>query len=205
MTAPVEKESQIYKDIRKNALKFKKAGALKGISKPKLCATKLVQTNLALKLKKTYTQWTKKTRKKAKQSKRHKVRDLDTNESETKRQKADENMDKKNETEKGKEGDEQIKIEDGIYDETEQKQSNGRAEENDPTDEKSEKKFKSAFENALERLTPAEKQFLSRQKEMENYVISKQCQFTHRQKIEKYNKQLSELSEHYDVPKVGPG
>merc|ERR1711971_226778 len=65
--------------------------------------------------------------------------------------------------------------------------------------------FKSDFEKAMEELTESEKRFLQRQKVNESHYITKQSKMTHRQRIEKYNIDLSNLSEHNDVPKVGPG
>ena len=70
---------------------------------------------------------------------------------------------------------------------------------------KEQKAFKSDFEKAIEELTPAERLFLRRQRERETETIQKLTQKTHREKIEEYNHKLSELSEHHDIPKVGPG
>lgn len=67
------------------------------------------------------------------------------------------------------------------------------------------KAFKSDFEKAMEELTESEKQFLQRQKMNESYFIKKQSEKTHRQRIEEYNNNLADLSEHHDIPKVGPG
>merc|ERR1711971_257319 len=36
-------------------------------------------------------------------------------------------------------------------------------------------------------------------------LIQDSIQMTHRQKIEKFNNYLGNLSEHYDIPRVGPG
>eukprot|EP01083_Nonionella_stella_P157610 511861_1 len=67
------------------------------------------------------------------------------------------------------------------------------------------KGFKSDFEKAMDELTESEKQFLQRQKANESYFITQQSKMTHRQRIEKYNNNLANLSEHHDIPKVGPG
>merc|ERR1719273_1595443 len=67
------------------------------------------------------------------------------------------------------------------------------------------KGFKSDYEKALEEMTPSERAFLDRQKKNESYHIKQQSMKTHRQRIEQYNTNLSNLSEHHDIPKVGPG
>mmetsp|Transcript_35294 Transcript_35294/g.82401 ORF Transcript_35294/g.82401 Transcript_35294/m.82401 type:complete len:126 (-) Transcript_35294:154-531(-) len=38
-----------------------------------------------------------------------------------------------------------------------------------------------------------------------NDSISEAIQFTHRQRMEHFNNHLGSLSEHFDIPKVGPG
>mmetsp|Transcript_55094 Transcript_55094/g.128948 ORF Transcript_55094/g.128948 Transcript_55094/m.128948 type:complete len:127 (+) Transcript_55094:63-443(+) len=38
-----------------------------------------------------------------------------------------------------------------------------------------------------------------------NDSISEAIQYTHRQRMEMFNGHLSSLSEHFDIPKVGPG
>ncbi len=101
------------------------------------------------------------------------------------------------------------KIDDINNENEEKKQHNhidNNTNNNNNNDNKSEyKAFKSDFECAMEELTESEKQFLERQKKNESYFIKKQSQMTHRQRIEKYNNTLANLSEHHDVPKVGPG
>ena len=42
-------------------------------------------------------------------------------------------------------------------------------------------------------------------KERKKDRISKMAQKSHKEKVQDFNKYLSELSEHHDVPKVGPG
>mmetsp|Transcript_53131 Transcript_53131/g.88059 ORF Transcript_53131/g.88059 Transcript_53131/m.88059 type:complete len:141 (-) Transcript_53131:201-623(-) len=73
-------------------------------------------------------------------------------------------------------------------------------------DQKTEyKALQSDFEKAMEELTESERRFLERQKLNETHFIKKRSQKTHRQRIEDYNSTLSNLSEHHDIPKVGPG
>ncbi|KAH3732529.1 protein FAM32A [Pelomyxa schiedti] len=53
--------------------------------------------------------------------------------------------------------------------------------------------------------TKAEIEFRALQASKEKLLVKKMAEKTHREKIEEYNKKLANLSEHYDVPKVGPG
>jgi protein FAM32A len=54
-------------------------------------------------------------------------------------------------------------------------------------------------------LTHSEKQFLNRKLNRLPDKIKKTLQTTYKQKYENFNKSLSKLPEHYDIPKVGPG
>jgi len=53
--------------------------------------------------------------------------------------------------------------------------------------------------------TETEKAFERAQHIREQRVIRHRIAKTHRQRIEEFNNQLSNLSEHYDIPRVGPG
>eukprot|EP01056_Protomagalhaensia_sp_Gyna25_P001409 Protomagalhaensia_sp_Gyna_25__1408@NODE_170_length_4669_cov_494_806263_g126_i1_p6_GENE_NODE_170_length_4669_cov_494_806263_g126_i1NODE_170_length_4669_cov_494_806263_g126_i1_p6_ORF_typecomplete_len132_score11_97DUF1754/PF08555_10/3_8e09RA/PF00788_23/0_022Holin_BhlA/PF10960_8/1_8e03Holin_BhlA/PF10960_8/0_21_NODE_170_length_4669_cov_494_806263_g126_i141094504 len=57
----------------------------------------------------------------------------------------------------------------------------------------------------LDHMTPAERSFylarLKRQKER----VEKRTALTHRERVSRLNENLSKLSEHFDIPKVGPG
>lgn len=53
--------------------------------------------------------------------------------------------------------------------------------------------------------TKAEIQFEEAQRKRESELIKKRLAKTHRQRIEEYNEYLASLSEHHDIPKVGPG
>jgi len=59
--------------------------------------------------------------------------------------------------------------------------------------------------NAQDSLTPAEKAFRLAYTSREKERIAKRLQLTHRQRMEKLNAHLATLSEHFDIPKVGPG
>ncbi|KAM9976474.1 hypothetical protein ACTFIR_010315 [Dictyostelium discoideum] len=54
-------------------------------------------------------------------------------------------------------------------------------------------------------LTDAEKKHKEKLNRKEQKRIDKLVNKSHKEKIEEYNKYLSSLSEHHDVPKVGPG
>jgi len=56
-----------------------------------------------------------------------------------------------------------------------------------------------------EHLTPAEKAFRLAYRTREKDRIGKRLHLTHRQRMEKLNAHLATLSEHFDIPKVGPG
>ncbi|KAN0047477.1 hypothetical protein ACTA71_001859 [Dictyostelium dimigraforme] len=54
-------------------------------------------------------------------------------------------------------------------------------------------------------LTEAEKKHKEKLNRKEQKRIDKLVNKSHKEKIEEYNKYLSSLSEHHDIPKVGPG
>ncbi|EGC38618.1 hypothetical protein DICPUDRAFT_91389 [Dictyostelium purpureum] len=54
-------------------------------------------------------------------------------------------------------------------------------------------------------LTEAEKRHREKLAKKEQKRIDQLVSKSHKEKIEEYNKYLSSLSEHHDVPKVGPG
>jgi len=53
--------------------------------------------------------------------------------------------------------------------------------------------------------TPAQKAFDTVQEQRKQILLEKNIAKSHRQKIDEFNEKLSKLSEHYDIPKVGPG
>jgi len=53
--------------------------------------------------------------------------------------------------------------------------------------------------------TKAEIAFERMQKLRQSKIVSKKAAKSHRQKVEEFNLKLANLSEHYDIPKVGPG
>ncbi|KMT17741.1 hypothetical protein BVRB_2g034930 isoform A [Beta vulgaris subsp. vulgaris] len=56
-----------------------------------------------------------------------------------------------------------------------------------------------------ERLTPAERRYLEQWKQLEARRLLKSAKDSHRDRVQKFNEYLANLSEHYDIPKVGPG
>ncbi|KAL1552614.1 7-dehydrocholesterol reductase [Salvia divinorum] len=56
-----------------------------------------------------------------------------------------------------------------------------------------------------ERLTPAERRYMEQRQKIELERLAKAAKKSHRDRIEEFNQYLANLSEHYDIPKVGPG
>jgi protein FAM32A len=54
-------------------------------------------------------------------------------------------------------------------------------------------------------MTKAEKEFKERWDKNFEKRINQKVQETHRDKVEKFNKALTDLPEQYDIPKIGPG
>ena len=53
--------------------------------------------------------------------------------------------------------------------------------------------------------TTAQKTFKLAREKRSNQRINEAIQYTHRQRMDKLNAHLGSLSEHFDIPKVGPG
>ena len=53
--------------------------------------------------------------------------------------------------------------------------------------------------------TDAEKMFEKRRKQLEKEEAKKLAKESYREKIAKFNAHISKLSEHHDIPRVGPG
>ncbi|KAF8819864.1 hypothetical protein IE077_003875 [Cardiosporidium cionae] len=54
-------------------------------------------------------------------------------------------------------------------------------------------------------LTPSQRVFRAAHRQREGTRVDERLRLTHRQRIDKLNQHLSTLSEHFDIPKVGPG
>ncbi|KAL8521639.1 hypothetical protein ACS0TY_011966 [Phlomoides rotata] len=59
--------------------------------------------------------------------------------------------------------------------------------------------------NEDDQLTPAERRYLERRQKIELERLAKAAKKSHRDRIQEFNQYLANLSEHYDIPKVGPG
>ncbi|CAA0814963.1 Unknown protein [Striga hermonthica] len=59
--------------------------------------------------------------------------------------------------------------------------------------------------NEDDRLTPAERHYMERWQKMELRRLAKAAKKSHRDRIHEFNQYLANLTEHYDIPNVGPG
>ncbi|KAF9091314.1 hypothetical protein BGX29_006192 [Mortierella sp. GBA35] len=53
--------------------------------------------------------------------------------------------------------------------------------------------------------TAAEKRFEETQKKRQEEKVLKSAMKSHKEKVAELNRKLEEMTEHYDIPKVGPG
>ncbi|XP_061355925.1 uncharacterized protein LOC133300407 isoform X2 [Gastrolobium bilobum] len=54
-------------------------------------------------------------------------------------------------------------------------------------------------------LTPAEKRYIEQREKLDVNRLAKISNKSHRDRIQDFNQYLANMSEHYDIPKVGPG
>ncbi|CAO2040848.1 unnamed protein product, partial [Urochloa humidicola] len=54
-------------------------------------------------------------------------------------------------------------------------------------------------------LTPAERRYMEQKQRIDMQKMAKVANKSHRDRIQDFNQYLANLSEHYDIPKVGPG
>ncbi|KAL7100441.1 hypothetical protein ACP275_09G145500 [Erythranthe tilingii] len=54
-------------------------------------------------------------------------------------------------------------------------------------------------------LTPAERRYMEQRERIYSHKLAKTSDKSHRDRIEDFNQYLANMSEHYDIPKVGPG
>uniref|UniRef100_A0A5B7B7D2 Protein FAM32A-like n=1 Tax=Davidia involucrata TaxID=16924 RepID=A0A5B7B7D2_DAVIN len=54
-------------------------------------------------------------------------------------------------------------------------------------------------------LTPAERRYMEQREKIDIHRLAKTANKSHRDRIEDFNQYLANMSEHYDIPKVGPG
>lgn len=56
-----------------------------------------------------------------------------------------------------------------------------------------------------DQLTPAERRYIEQRERINSIRLAKTANKSHRDRIQDFNQYLANLSEHYDIPKVGPG
>ncbi|KAH0921687.1 hypothetical protein HID58_021705 [Brassica napus] len=56
-----------------------------------------------------------------------------------------------------------------------------------------------------DQLTPAERRYIEQKQRLDVQKLAKEANKSHRNRIEDFNQYLANMSEHYDIPKVGPG
>ncbi|KAK6936847.1 Protein FAM32A [Dillenia turbinata] len=54
-------------------------------------------------------------------------------------------------------------------------------------------------------ITPAERRYYEQREQIDLKRLAKTANKSHRDRIQSFNEYLANLSEHYDIPKVGPG
>ena len=54
-------------------------------------------------------------------------------------------------------------------------------------------------------LTPAERRYIEQREQIDVHRLAKVANKSHRDRIQDFNQYLANMSEHYDIPKVGPG
>lgn len=56
-----------------------------------------------------------------------------------------------------------------------------------------------------DQLTPAERRYIEQRERIDVKRLAKTANKSHRDRIQDFNQYLANMSEHYDIPKVGPG
>ncbi|CAN1335476.1 Protein FAM32A-like, partial [Linum perenne] len=54
-------------------------------------------------------------------------------------------------------------------------------------------------------LTAAERRYIEQRERLDRQSMAKEANKSHRDRIQDFNQYLANMSEHYDIPKVGPG
>ncbi|XP_031258264.1 protein FAM32A [Pistacia vera] len=54
-------------------------------------------------------------------------------------------------------------------------------------------------------LTPAERRYIEQRERLDINRLAREANKSHRDRIQDFNQYLANMSEHYDIPKVGPG
>uniref|UniRef100_A0A0D9VKI4 Protein FAM32A-like n=1 Tax=Leersia perrieri TaxID=77586 RepID=A0A0D9VKI4_9ORYZ len=61
------------------------------------------------------------------------------------------------------------------------------------------------LQDDYDHLTPAERRYMEQKQRIDTHKLAKVANKSHRDRIQDFNQYLANLSEHYDIPKVGPG
>ncbi|XP_012076315.1 protein FAM32A [Jatropha curcas] len=80
--------------------------------------------------------------------------------------------------------------------------NNASFEDINETDKDDEKDQAAKYDDHL---TPAERRYLQQWEKIDLQRLTKMASKSHRDRIQEFNQYLANLSEHYDIPKVGPG
>ncbi|KAF8723852.1 hypothetical protein AX14_009077 [Amanita brunnescens Koide BX004] len=80
-----------------------------------------------------------------------------------------------------------------------------KEEAHSPTPEGSGQNSPAIVSNSNSRKTDAEKRFEEAQKRRLAQRVAKLARKTHKDRVNEFNSHLETLSEHHDIPKVGPG
>ncbi|PWA80225.1 retinoblastoma-related protein [Artemisia annua] len=64
---------------------------------------------------------------------------------------------------------------------------------------------KSKGASYLESMTPAERRYMEQRQKIDMQKMAKTSNKSHRDRLSEFNQYLANMSEHYDIPKVGPG
>nr|XP_043606809.1 protein FAM32A-like [Erigeron canadensis]XP_043606810.1 protein FAM32A-like [Erigeron canadensis]XP_043606811.1 protein FAM32A-like [Erigeron canadensis] len=64
---------------------------------------------------------------------------------------------------------------------------------------------KSKGTSHVDSLTPAEKRYMEQRQKIDMQKMAKTANKSHRDRLSEFNQYLANMSEHYDIPKVGPG
>ncbi|KAK9734130.1 hypothetical protein RND81_04G116800 [Saponaria officinalis] len=104
----------------------------------------------------------------------------------------------------------QKKLYEEVSERKEEKLEDGNAESSLATDDEenneSEKQDREGkAPNFGDHLTPAEKRYIEQREKLDAQKHIKTSKKSHRDRLNDFNQYLANLSEHYDIPKVGPG
>ncbi|KAG2259557.1 hypothetical protein Bca4012_055700 [Brassica carinata] len=96
-------------------------------------------------------------------------------------------------------------IEEGENEESLAKLIEGEEEEEDEEGRSEKEDGKVQPDDDDDLLTPAERRYIEQKQKLDVQKLAKEANKSHRNRIEDFNQYLANMSEHYDIPKVGPG